>query len=304
MYFGFLNVLKPPGMTSHDLVAFLRKLLNQKKIGHSGTLDPNAAGVMVVALGPATRLLEYLGEGRKGYIGLVRLGITTDTCDADGKVLSITEGTQVPWESLQIACESFLGWQNQRPPLVSAVRVSGKRLYEYARAGQEVEVPLRKVFIEALTLSPLEIKESYGYPDLVRLEVVCSKGTFVRSLARDLGARVGLGAHLAALLRTESDGYRIGESLTIEELRILHEAGELQNKVIPAHRALGLEALELSSEELDRVDHGNAIHRNLKASQGQLFSLVSRERLMAVARYTQIAPEQGELQPIKVMPND
>ncbi|MBO8126391.1 MAG: tRNA pseudouridine(55) synthase TruB [Firmicutes bacterium] len=301
--YGFLNVLKPPGMTSHDLVAFLRKLLKMRKIGHSGTLDPNAAGVMVLALGQATRLLEYLKSDTKKYIGLIRLGITTDTYDADGIITSTCPEKKVSLTELEEVVASFQGVQEQKPPLVSAIRVNGKRLYQYARSGQEVEVPTRQVEITEIRIKPLSQKKVFGYNDLVRIAVTCSKGTYIRSLAHDIGVRCGLGAHLAALLRTESDGFAVADTLTLDELQAVVSGDFLADKVVPPHKVLGFPVVELSSSEAGTVVNGNQIRAREEASSGTLFSLVYNERLLAVAEYRP-GGRAGILQPVKVMPGD
>ena len=301
MYFGFLNVLKPPGMTSHDLVAFLRKLLGQKRIGHSGTLDPNAAGVLVVAVGDATRLLEYLDDKVKRYIGLVRLGQVTDTYDAAGVVTAEKRKNTITWDRLQELAASMVGCQMQRPPLVSAVRVQGKRLYQYARSGQVVNRPWREVNIYDLALHPLETKLVYGYGDLLRIKVSCSKGTYIRSLAYDLGEKAGTGAHLATLLRTETDRFHITDSLTIEELTVLAEEDRITESLIPAEKILPLTTLELAAAEVKLVANGNLIRRNLSFSSGTLLALMDSGRLVAVAVFDQEEGSIGVIRPVKVL---
>ncbi len=301
MYFGFLNILKPPGMTSHDLVAFLRKLLGQKRIGHSGTLDPNAAGVMVVAVGDATRLLEYLDDKVKRYIGLVRLGQVTDTYDAAGVISGEQKKSTITWSELEELAASMVGCQMQLPPLVSAVRVQGKRLYQYARSGQAVNRPWREVNIYDLSLYPLETKPVYGYGDLLRIKVSCSKGTYIRSLAYDLGEKAGTGAHLAALLRTETDRFNITDSLTLEELTTLAEEDRIAESLVPAEKVLPFPILELATVEVKLVANGNSIRRNLSLDSGTLLALMDSGRLVAVAVFDQEEDGIGVIRPVKVL---
>ncbi|NLY55561.1 MAG: tRNA pseudouridine(55) synthase TruB [Firmicutes bacterium] len=303
MYSGFLNVLKPPGMTSHDLVAWLRRTLRQKRIGHSGTLDPNAAGVMVIALGAATRLLEYLDDQAKEYIGLVRLGIDTDTYDSEGQIVRQYPEMACTLAEVQTAAAGFLGQQRQKPPLVSAIRIGGKRLYEYARRGLEVDRPERVVVIHELEISPLQVKPVYGIGDLLRLRVRCSKGTYIRSLAYDLGRRLGGGAHLASLLRTESDGFGIDGALTIEEVTQLAAENRLSSVITSMERPLRFRKVDLTESELKPILNGNALSVSWNAKPGEFFCLMHHGRLTAIAEYG-LKSGRGYLQPVKVLAHE
>ncbi len=302
MYSGFLNVLKPPGMTSHDLVAFLRRVLRQKKIGHSGTLDPNATGVMVIALGAATRLLEYLDAEAKEYIGMVRLGVDTDTYDSEGNVVKQYPEMACTLADLQAAGASLRGRQLQKPPLVSAVRIGGKRLYEYARSGIEVERPEREVVIHELDIIPLQDKPYYGIGDLLRMRVRCSKGTYIRSLAYDLGHKVGAGAHLASLLRTESDGFVIEDALTVEEVLQLAEEDRLSSVITSMEQPLRFATIYLNESELKPILNGNTIQVPWDAKPGEFFTLIFNGQLVAIAKY-RFGSGHGYLQPVKVLFN-
>jgi tRNA pseudouridine55 synthase len=207
---GIFNLCKPVGMTSHDVVARVRRLTHQKRVGHAGTLDPAASGVLPVCLGQATRVVEYLSAGGKSYRATVVFGVVTDTYDAQGKVVRRAP-VDVTREEIEAVLPAFLGRQMQMPPLYSALKKGGQPLYKLARAGVEVELQPR-----AVEISRLEVLE-WRSPVLT-LEVECGKGTYVRSLAYDLGERLGCGAHLGGLVRLRSGPFRLEESLTLEGL--------------------------------------------------------------------------------------
>ena len=217
---GFLNLNKPGGLTSHDCVARLRKLLRLKRIGHGGTLDPAATGVLPIALGKATRLLQYLSH-EKAYRARIRFGVTTSTDDLEGEILTQRDASHLTLAEVQAALPQFIGKIEQIPPSYSAIQVGGKRLYELARAGQLVEAPLRQVEvhqIQILDWQPGELPE-------LELLIACGGGTYIRSIARDLGAVLETGGTLAALIRTNSSGFQLTESLTLEDLAEKLEAG-------------------------------------------------------------------------------
>ena len=217
---GFLNLNKPGGLTSHDCVARLRKLLRLKRIGHGGTLDPAATGVLPIALGKATRLLQYLSH-EKAYRARIRFGVTTSTDDLEGEILTQRDASHLTLAEVQAALPQFIGKIEQIPPSYSAIQVGGKRLYELARAGQLVEAPLRQVEvhqIQILDWHPGELPE-------LELLIACGGGTYIRSIARDLGAVLDTGGTLAALIRTNSSGFQLTESLTLEDLAEKLEAG-------------------------------------------------------------------------------
>ena len=194
--YGFLNINKHKGMTSHDVVANVRRLTGIRQIGHTGTLDPFAEGVLPICIGKATRLIEYL-EDNKAYLATVQFGSNTDTYDIDGTVTQ-TFDKKVTRAQIEDALKDFRGEIEQLPPIYSAIKVNGKKLYEYARKGEEVEIQPRHVTIEKL-----ELKTFDEILQTAQLEVKCSKGTYIRSLAFDLGAKLGCGAHLSALVRTQ-----------------------------------------------------------------------------------------------------
>ncbi|BEU87558.1 tRNA pseudouridine(55) synthase TruB [Selenomonas sp. TAMA-11512] len=208
---GFINVLKPPGMSSHDVVGRLRRILQTKKIGHAGTLDPGAAGVLPVAVGRATRLIEYLEATDKSYRAEVLFGLRTDTDDDTGNILETRTFTMPAEEMIESALEAFRGTIRQRPPICSAIKVDGTRAYTHAREGSRIELPLREIVIHRLTL--LERRA-----DALLLDVTCSKGTYIRSLCRDLGEALGTPATMGFLLRTRVGDFSVDTAYTLEEL--------------------------------------------------------------------------------------
>lgn len=212
---GFLNLNKPFGLTSHDCVAKVRRIYQLKKVGHAGTLDPAATGVLPIAIGRATRLLQYLRH-EKAYQATIRFGVTTATDDLEGEVLTQQAVPNLDLLQIQEKLPLFQGVIQQIPPNYSAVQVQGKRLYELARSGQAIEAPIRTVEIYDLTVLAFR---SGDFPEL-DLAIACGAGTYIRSIARDLGAELETGATLAKLLRTESSGFELVESSSIEQLPV------------------------------------------------------------------------------------
>jgi tRNA pseudouridine55 synthase len=212
---GFINLLKPPGMTSHDAVNYLRNILRYKKIGHTGTLDPGAAGVLPICLGKATRLAEYLTELPKCYRAEITLGITTDTQDSYGKKERVCACTQLEQEKFLQVLPEFVGEQKQVPPMVSALRVGVKRLYELAREGIEIDRTPRTIKIYSLTV--VKFNWRLTHPKVV-IDIQCSKGTYIRTLCHDIGERLKVGAHMSYLIRTESGPFKIQDAYTLEEI--------------------------------------------------------------------------------------
>ena len=261
---GVINIYKIKGFTSHDVVAKLRGIMKQKKIGHTGTLDPDATGVLPVCLGNATKLCDMLTEKEKEYIAKVQLGVTTDTQDMTGTVLSSKEVTDSE-EEVRAALSSFIGLYEQVPPMYSALKVNGKKLYELAREGKEVERKARPV-----TIHEIEVLEM-NLPTL-SIRVKCSKGTYIRTLCHDLGEKLGCGAAMAELERTKSGQFSLETAITLEELEEkLRSAGEkreevLQELVIPVDKMFAeLQELRLLPEWERLVENGNSFEeKNLK----------------------------------------
>ena len=248
--FGFLNINKSPGMTSHDVVAKIRRGLKIKKVGHAGTLDPMATGVLVICLGYATRLSEYAMASGKRYRARVHLGETTDTYDAEGEILSRCDAGHIAMDDVERELVAFTGAIEQVPPMYSAIKQGGKKLYELARAGKTVERPPRQVTIESLQIS--EWENPY-----FTLDVICSSGTYIRSLAYDLGEVLGVGAHLAGLTRTASGKFTIENSVSLDDL---FGVSDWKKYVLPPEFALdAFPQLQLNTIDSDHVRHGRSI---------------------------------------------
>ncbi len=236
---GLLLVDKPSGWTSHDAVAFVRRATGEKKAGHTGTLDPDATGLLLVLLGRATRLARYYEEDGKEYLAVMKLGAETDTQDASGKVVRECPVPELTEQSVKETLDRFVGALNQTPPMYSAVKVGGRPLYKSARVGLEVERKPRTVIINSIELAGID-------GPLVSFRLACSKGTYVRTLAADIGISLGSCAHLVSLRRTASGGCRIEDAVPISG-RPAREA--LEEKVIPMDRLLtGLPAVALTDE--------------------------------------------------------
>jgi len=249
---GVLVVDKPIGMTSHDVVQIIRKGTNIRRAGHTGTLDPRASGVLVILVGPAVRLSEYVSASDKRYQAVIQLGTTTDTFDADGRVLSTTS-VDISEKQFNDVLQSFVGEIQQVPPPYSAVKVKGKKAYELAREGEEVDLEPRMINVYNLEL--LE----WAPPEAV-IDVYCSSGTYVRSLAHDLGEKLGCGAHLIGLRRTKSGRFTLRDAVPLRKLREAFDENTWAEYLIPAAEALSdWPAIDLTPEELDIVKHGRRI---------------------------------------------
>ncbi|MEM0979576.1 MAG: tRNA pseudouridine(55) synthase TruB [Cyanobacteria bacterium P01_H01_bin.58] len=250
---GFLNLDKPVGWTSHDCVAKVRRLLRQKKVGHGGTLDPAACGVLPIALGRATRLLQFL-PGEKAYRAVIRFGITTTTDDLEGEVLASQAATTLTWEMVTSLIPCFIGTLEQIPPRYSAIQVRGKRLYELARQGKAVEMPVRTVVVDSITPQQWQPGE---FPELT-VDITCGSGTYIRSIARDWGNQLGTGATLVALERTASSGFTQAESLTLEQLESQLNQDDFR-PVSPAIALRHLPQITLDAESALRWQQGQKI---------------------------------------------
>ena len=250
---GFLNLNKPAGFTSHDCVAKVRRLLQLKRVGHGGTLDPAATGVLPLGLGRATRLLQFLPSA-KGYRATVRFGVVTATDDLEGEALFSQPVPDLTLDQITAALRQFQGAIEQIPPRYSAIQVKGKRLYDLARKGEVVEAPVRTVEIHRIQVLDWRAGE---FPELT-MAIACSPGTYIRSIARDLGNVLGVGATLAALMRTDSSGFNLTDSLTLEELTDQIQAGTFQ-PIAPEVGVRHLPAFTLSPEPARRWRQGQKI---------------------------------------------
>jgi tRNA pseudouridine55 synthase len=250
---GVLVVTKETGWTSHDVVAKVRRILGGIKVGHAGTLDPAATGVLPLLIGRATRVAEYLADWDKEYRAVLRLGATTDSQDATGRVLTQTDASHVSEAAIRDVVARFHGVQQQVPPMFSAVKVGGRPLYKAARAGKTVERHERSIIIHGLEILALDGRD-------VTLTVVCSKGTYIRTLCADIGEALGVGGHLYALERRRVGPLSIGQALTIDRISALAAVGTLQQHLIPMDQVLEhLPALMVAGEQVKRVLHGGAV---------------------------------------------
>jgi tRNA pseudouridine55 synthase len=250
---GFLNLDKPFGWTSHDCVAKVRKLLRLKKVGHAGTLDPTATGVLPIALGKATRLLQYL-PGNKAYKATIRFGVRTTTDDLEGEVIGSQAVTGLNLDQIQAELGQFIGTIDQIPPSYSAIQVDGKRLYDLARQGVAVEAPMRTVEVSQIDI--LDWREG-EYPEL-DLSIACGAGTYIRAIARDLGEALNIGGTLAGLQRTVSSGFSLDDSITIETLEAQLAAGDFVTTLSDAPLEY-LPSLTLAADEAKRWCQGQKI---------------------------------------------
>ena len=249
---GVIVIDKPIGMTSHDVVQIVRKGTNIRRAGHTGTLDPRASGVLVVLVGPAVRLSEYVSASDKRYQSVIQLGTTTDTYDADGRVLS-TNSVDISEKQFDDVLQSFVGEIEQVPPPYSSVKVKGRHAYDMARNGEDVDLEPRMINVYNLEL--LE----WAPPEAV-VDVYCSSGTYVRSLAHDLGEKLGCGAHLIGLRRTKSGRFTLRDAVPLRKLREAFEDNTWEKFIIPAAEALSdWPAIQLDAEQLDIVRHGRRI---------------------------------------------
>ncbi|HIU64474.1 MAG TPA: tRNA pseudouridine(55) synthase TruB [Candidatus Avacidaminococcus intestinavium] len=285
MYDGVINVLKPPGMTSHDVIGYLRRVLQMKKIGHSGTLDPDAAGVLVVYLGKATRLIEYAGEERKAYYAELTLGYMTDTADDSGKIIKTSSIKELTREEINDVLKSFTGLQEQVPPMYSAVRYQGKKLYELARKGLEVERKAREINV-------YELEAVYYGLDYLLLRIVCSKGTYIRTLCEDIAEAFGMCGTVSFLLRSLSGGFLLSEAKSLAEIAKEPEACLLGLDTavtsLPKFTLTDNQALRLSQGVITSV---NGLEEN------QLYSLYTEQKtFIGIAR-----AENSKLKPEKII---
>jgi len=273
---GVLNVNKPPGMTSHDVVARVRRLASQRRVGHAGTLDPLATGVLIICLGTATRLSEYLADRPKAYRAVVRFGVETDSWDADGLTVCEREWQWLDLEQIRRALARFLGCISQVPPMYSALKRDGRRLYELAREGIVVERPSRPINIYSLDVVDWS-------PPLLTLDIKCSKGTYVRSLAHDLGDVLNTGAHLAALTRLAVGDFTLDESVDLETLESAGQ-GWRDWLIAPAVAVAHLPGLVLDAECVEDIGHGRSIQIDGPVEGERVRALAQDGRLLAILR--------------------
>lgn len=245
--FGFLNIYKPVGMTSHDVVSVLRRVTKIKQIGHTGTLDPFAEGVLPICIGKATRLIEYLQDDKE-YLATVQFGAATNTFDLDGEKV-FTSNKKVSRDDIKEGLKSFEGEISQLPPIFSAIKVKGKKLYEYARKGEEVEIQPRKVVIENI-----ELKNFDEELQQAQILLKCSKGTYIRSIANDLGKNLGCGGYLIKLIRTQAGKFRVENSVQLDGI-------DVESNLIDPLDILNLPKIAVDNDDLARIKNGMPIYK-------------------------------------------
>lgn len=288
---GIFNINKPTGMTSHDVVAKIRRLLQQKRVGHAGTLDPAAGGVLPICVGQATRVAEYLSESGKAYQAEIVFGVATDTYDAEGAVIATASPADLALARIEEALQHFLGPQMQVPPRYSAVKIQGQPAYKRARAGEEITLEPRPIVIYSLEVID-------WIPPRLALAIECSKGTYIRSLAHDLGMQLGCYAYLDALVRMRSGPFTLYESITLEQLAAAIETNTAQRYLHPVDKALEqYPAITLDAETSERVKHGNTFNISTAHSPGLARVYDPAGHFMAIASWNE---EQKSWQPEKV----
>ena len=267
--FGVINIYKPKGMTSHDVVGVLRKKLNIKQVGHTGTLDPFAEGVLPICVGKATRLIEYF-EDDKEYLATVQFGSQTTTYDLEGNITQ-TSSIKITQTNLEKALEIFQGEILQTPPIYSAIKVNGKKLYEYAREGKEVKIEPRKV-----TIYKIELKSFDEIKQQAEISIKCSKGTYIRSIANDIGVNLGCFGHLVKLIRTQAGKFLVENSVQLDDL-------DIKNKIQSPLEVLSLPQINVNGIMHERISHGMPIKTNTdKIKIGDFLILIYNNNIDAI----------------------
>ncbi len=287
---GVLVLDKPVGLTSHDVVQIVRRGTGIRRAGHTGTLDPRASGVLVVLIGPAVRLSEYVSASDKRYQATIRMGSSTDTFDSEGLVTNSSPTDDITEEKYNEILQQFVGEMEQVPPPYSAVKVKGRKAYEIAREGEEIDLQPRIIHVYSL-----EVLE-WAPPEAV-IDVYCSSGTYVRSLANDLGRALGVGAHLVGLRRTKSGRFTLRDAVPLRRLQEAFDAGNWYKFLIPAAEALAdWPMLELDADEVELVRHGHRIPVK-DGEKGWARGISQQGDLVALM---QVDDETNEWQPRKV----
>ncbi len=300
---GILIIDKPKGLTSHDVVRRVRRRLKIRRVGHAGTLDPMATGILQVAVGEGTRIVQFLMEGEKTYRAVLRLGEITDTQDAEGKVLTRRPVEGLSREDIEAACRSFVGRIRQVPPMYSALKKDGVPLHRLARQGIEVVREAREVEIRRLQVGEVQLPH-------VSLEVDCSKGTYIRTLAHDLGAALGPGAHLISLRRVRSGPFVESDCLSLEELEGDHPATGCPGLLSLQVALRNYPALQVTTDAASRLQNGmppvlQEVSPFSPGNAGDVVLLLRQEHLLAVARYAPLRERErrGDFELLRVFPN-
>lgn len=303
---GILPLFKPAGMTSHDCVFRLRKILKTKKVGHTGTLDPDVTGVLPICIGKATKVAEYITDAGKTYEGEVTIGFSTTTEDASGEIVETKKVNKtIHREEILQILQSLTGEIEQTPPMFSAVKVGGTRLYEYARKGIEVERPTRVVTIYSIEL--LDERNVFKGDETIsfRFRVSCSKGTYIRTLAVMIGELLGYPAHMSSLSRVQSAAFHLEDCLTFEQIEALMESGTIEAKLRPLEMAIShLPKYVINDKVAEKVKNGALLQipEHLKNSNGPI--VAETEEGQALAIYSIHPNKPGLLKPVKVLRNE
>ena len=299
---GIIPLWKERGMTSHDCVFKLRKILHTKKVGHTGTLDPGVEGVLPICIGTATRIAEYLTDAGKTYEAVISISRTTTTEDAEGEtVLANTEMKSFSRAQIEEVLVSLTGVISQTPPMYSAVKVNGKKLYEYARAGQEVERPTRQVTIHELVL--LDDAQQFDGEDVrFSVRVKCSKGTYIRTLAVQIGEALGYPAHMHELVRTASGSFSQTNCFTLAQVAELMEAGHIDEALLPVEHALrDYPYVEITADVEKQIHNGQVLPSHTLLTEHDKVVFGKNEK--AVAVYIAHPTKPGMMKPDKMFPN-
>lgn len=286
---GIIPLFKERGMTSHDCVNQLRKILHTKKIGHSGTLDPNVDGVLPICVGKATKVVEYLMESGKQYQGELYIGKTTTTQDLDGEVIE-TKALMQPFSASEItnAMHKLTGTITQIPPMYSAVKVRGRKLYEYARAGEQVERPQRKIEVQRFDLVSASF-DATTHSQRIKFVVDCGKGTYIRTLVVDLARLLGFPGVMSDLTRTKSGGFEIGQTITIDAIRQQVEQGTINEQLFPLDYALAkYPVVRLSNELWQAVRHGVWLKETEISSPATVVALQFNNQIKALYQFNEV----------------
>lgn len=285
---GFLNVLKPPGMTSHDVIGFVRRVLHVKRVGHAGTLDPAAAGVLPVAVGASTRLIEYLELADKTYRAEVKLGLATDSGDDTGEIIeSLPDFTLPDADAIEAALARFRGRITQVPPAHSAIKIGGRRACDLLREGKKVDMPSREVIIHRLELLACR-------KDTLLIDTDCSKGTYIRSLCADLGAALGIPATMSFLVRRRVGDFQLEEALTLEEFRQKGASALLDPSAFLSH----LERYDLNPLREKAFCNGLATGERQRIPQNDVLKVYASGKFLGIGRFDR---SKMEVAPVKVI---
>ena len=297
---GFLIIDKPKGLTSHDVVKVVRQALKIRRVGHTGTLDPMATGVLPVAVGFATRLVEFLAAEDKSYLATMKLGTFTDTQDAEGEVTATCPYEGLERHHIEAVAQSFLGDIEQIPPMFSAVKVQGMPLYKLARKGIEVERKARKIIIQSIQILAFE-------PPLITFDITCSKGTYIRTLCRDMAEALGTAGHLVALQRTRSGGFALGDAISLEDLGNT-TAGNIPDGFLSMTEGMKrFPGFEIPFQAAELLKNGipptvSSLGKNPVCRAGDIVTFRMKEKLLAVARFSpdRKREKRGDFELLKV----